>query len=225
MKYFIVSLCCMFLIACSGACGTGRVHNIRNSPNPQFSDIDSGDSAARREATRQLLKYIQDRTVKVERDCSPKEGVILVGVSDPKGAFDGGGSGAILKSHSDRSYIVTAAHVAVLDSEYKKGFDCKIYIQLNKDVGKSADKILAEVLAYNEARDLAVLKIAENLQLSSEVEELPFVGEKVWANDSYTKYTHSIHRVPYQHMFLCSLPPLAVLALNILPYHTKTNHR
>jgi S1-C subfamily serine protease len=68
-----------------------------------------------------------------------------------------------------------------IDDNYKKGFECKIYVTRNKYLGKKDKRVKAEVLAADEHRDIAVLKVAGDFGVSTELELKPFAGEPVWA--------------------------------------------
>src|SRR5690606_18986353 len=118
MKSFLLSLLIILsLVSCTSA-------NRAASTFPQ-----SSESVQNGLLSEQELYYIRARTTQVSIDCSPVIDLTDVfkdtGI-DPERAFDGRGSGAILKSSENLSYIVTANHV--VENKFPEAFDCKVYI-------------------------------------------------------------------------------------------------
>jgi S1-C subfamily serine protease len=163
-----------------------------------------------RDVNRARVAYMAERTVSVRRDCELKEQVTTVTTSrgkiviatidagtpevqvvivgkNPSTMLDGRGTGTIIRSYDDASYISTAEHVIGFDDKAKKigldkVFDCKITIQLDKDSGGTSNKIPTEVIAKDAPMDLAILKVSKDLKVSSELVSDPFVGEVVWSS-------------------------------------------
>lgn len=112
--------------------------------------------------------------------------VVIIG-KNPDRMFDGRGTGTILRSYEDSSYIITAAHVIVLDKDEKKmGLDkvlnCKTVVQLDKDADSQNNRIDAEIVAIDIKGDLAILKVKSNLKYSTDFAQEPFAGEVVWSS-------------------------------------------
>lgn len=125
-----------------------------------------------------------DKKEKVEVDKIQE--VIIIGPS-PNRMFDGRGTGTILRSYEDSSYIITAAHVVVLDKDEKKmGLDkvlnCKTIVQLDKDADSQNNRMEAEIVAIDVKGDLAILKVKSNLKYSTDFAQEPFAGEVVWSS-------------------------------------------
>jgi S1-C subfamily serine protease len=179
MKKALVLLA-LTLVSCN--CGGASVTSTEHVKGP---DRPPGLSLNRREMGFELLSYIKDRTVHVTKDCGPKEGVtvVLVGTKvNPQTFLDGRGTGVILKSGIGGSYIATAYHVVTTDKQYKAAFSCKFHIALSGALDK---KITAVIVAHDEKRDLAILKVLPNLGLSTFVEYdsrfgVDTVGETVY---------------------------------------------
>jgi len=141
---------------------------------PQYKDT--------REQNRDHSKFITARTVDVRFACDPKEGVVLVGIANPKKYGDSRGSASIIRSKSNRSYLFVAAHVVELNSKSAKlGFNCTVYILRDKSIDPTQRRIPASIIAMDSDRDIAVLSVAEDLGVSTDIELRPFIGEKVWA--------------------------------------------
>lgn len=141
-------------------------------------------SASRRERRSQnkaLTNHITSRTVHVSRDCSVKKGYIVLGTDNPNQAMDGRGTGIVVQSGAEKSYIFTAAHVVKADKAYRKGYTCRILVRPSSTAGDVSKNIRAEVLVYDDNRDVAVLVVTKNLGVSTELETEPFPGEDVWA--------------------------------------------
>jgi len=136
----------------------------------------------RRRYNKQLMSHITARTVQVIYDCTPKAGVVVVGTSRPSKYGDGRGTGIIVKSKSNRSYIFTAAHVVQLKykSDYK-GLNCKVSIKRDISIDLTKRAISAAIVAVDRNRDIAVIAVNEDLGVNTDIETTPFPGEDVWA--------------------------------------------
>lgn len=182
MRKLAVVFFSLFFFSVSCNCNSYNSNNLP-ATNPAFVGVPNAALRLNvRKNDRTFMAYITERTVSVSYDCTPKKGVVIVGMNNPKTGFDSRGTGVIASSYTDRSYIFTAAHVVEdIKARYKKGFDCKIYVTLNKHLGDKSKRIEAKVLAENEPRDIAILKISKNLGVFSKLELEPFTGEPVWA--------------------------------------------
>ena len=167
-------------------------------------------SSQSRDVNKARTAYMRDRVVSVRRDCElkeevttvtttkdklviatinsgmPEEKIIIVG-EEPGKILDGRGTGTILRSYGDASYISTAEHVVTLDDDdrdkgFDKIFDCTIYIQLDKDASTSENRMEVEIVAKDKAMDQAILKVGKNLSIDSEFISDPFPGEIVWSS-------------------------------------------
>jgi S1-C subfamily serine protease len=95
---------------------------------------------------------------------------------------DGRGTGIVVRSYKDKSYIFTAAHVITIQPHsHRQWFRCKTTVQKLKDVATNDNAYVARVVAIDEHRDLAVIEVDGDLGLNTEVELNPFTGEDIWA--------------------------------------------
>jgi len=178
MKVFLATLLSLFfLVSCS--CG-GGTQTFVPTITPAVTQDDGSPSA--RELRRQLVAGDIERTVSVSLDCSPVEGVKIYGLrSRPSVAMDGRGTGVIVRSKLNRSYIFTAAHVVLADKAYRDAFTCSIYVNRNENLGNKSTRITAEIFAHDERRDIAVLSVEEDLGIATDLELSPFTGEDAFA--------------------------------------------
>lgn len=185
MRKFLVSLLgLMFLIsACN--CGSSLTTAQAPIPSAQRAELveDGAPRSDRRLRNKHLTEYITARTVSVKYDCSPKPGVVVVGSEvPPDKRHDGRGTGIIVRSYEDKSYIFTAAHVVTIDNEKERDhFTCDVTIQFNKDAHGNENKIKAQVTVKDNHLDLAVLEVDSDLGLDTDLELEPFTGEDIWA--------------------------------------------
>lgn len=180
MKGLLGLILCAFLLGSCTSC------NVSTSSDNTVNDAVQNKSqvhSSGREDQRKLIKYIRERTVQIRTDCTPKEGVVVVGIDYPAAYYgDGRGSGTVVRSTKHGSYIFTVSHVVRMQNlEEEKYFDCKYYVILDKSIDKSGKKIEAEIVVDSVGYDIAVLRIDQDLGLSTEVELNPFTGETVWA--------------------------------------------
>lgn len=183
-KVLVATLMMMFLVtACN--CGSSLTNNSAGQKLGTASGLkDSGmPRKHRRLRNKKLTEYITERTVSIKNDCSPKEGIVIVGSPvSPERRHDGRGTGIIVRSYDDKSYVFTAAHVITIeDADERKHFTCKIYIQRDPDAGGSENKVEATLVVKDDHRDLAVLEVNADLGLNTELEVDPFTGEDIWA--------------------------------------------
>lgn len=160
------------------SCNCGSPALTASVPPPEVRTI---ENVPERDHRRELMEYIVQRTVSVYRDCTPKEGMVFFDVSNPERILDGRGTGVIIRSYGDRSYIFTAAHVVVPESKFRGAFTCEVGINRNENLGNKDTRMKVEIVAFDDDRDLAVLKVAKDLGVNTEIERNPFAGEPVWA--------------------------------------------
>jgi S1-C subfamily serine protease len=145
-------------------------------------NTEDGVLITERQQNKSYVDYIKARTVSVKLDCEPKKGIIFMGDYNPSRAFDSRGTGVILRSYESGSYIVTAAHVVFPGVKYRSGLDCKIYVQEDVHAHSPFFKLESTIISYSEYQDLAILRVNENLMVSSDLVTEPFVGERVWSS-------------------------------------------
>jgi S1-C subfamily serine protease len=176
LKYaaFVMLFFCL-LVSCS--CGS-QPAAVGDASVVPVSVVQAGFT---RKDNKQLMEHISKRTVYVKRDCAPKKGTVVITNSNPYTVFDGGGSGTIIRSKENRSYILTAQHVAVMPRKYQEGFDCKLYVKRSTETYRKGRKIVATLVTSHRGRDIAWLSVDENLDVSTAFELDPFLGEDVWA--------------------------------------------
>ena len=144
----------------------------------EFNPTKSG----KRLRNRQLTKYIADRTVLIQVDCTPKKGVVILGSNKPELHGDGSGTGIIVKSSVDGSFLFTAAHVIEFSKAREAAhFDCIFYVQRVGDVGTKDNRHIAELVVKSTNRDVAVLKVGVDFGVSTAMELDTFTGEDIWA--------------------------------------------
>lgn len=183
MKYAAILISLLFV--CFTSSCASRLPELNSGEKmaakiTKSSEVNRGANN-RRERNKNLMDSLTDSTYHVVRDCTPKKDVVVLGSSNPKISLDGRGTGVVVRSYEDRSYVVTAAHVVDIDKDYEKGYDCEYTVQPTKYVGTKRNIYKATVLVSHAARDLAVLKVGEDLGLDSPIELEPFTGEDIWA--------------------------------------------
>ena len=165
------SLACLailsfLLLGCS--CGA-----LQKSNNDAGADALLPPTATGEPDNRPLMGYIEERTVLVIRDCSPREGVLIVGSDDPDEDFDASGSATIVHSGPEGSFIFTASHVVSIDSTYSRGFSCKISIKQGDDL------TIVSTIAKSDDRDMAMLYTKKNLHLNTAFELNTYTGQQI----------------------------------------------
>ncbi len=178
MKQILVAafLCLSLLVACD--CTTTRFYPASSGDVAEFNPTRSG----KRERNRQLTKYIKDRTVLIQVDCTPKKGVAILGTSKPSLYGDGSGTGIIVRSTDEGSFIFTAAHVIEFAKAREAAhFDCIFYIQRADAAGSKVGRQIASLVVKSKNRDVAVLKVDINYNVSTALELNTFTGEDIWA--------------------------------------------
>ncbi len=140
----------------------------------------------RREDNRRRQKYFADRSVEVLWYCTSK----AVEKSDEdeseksaklKATFKSLGSGTIVRSTKNRSFIFTAAHVVHDPKWFANKNNCFAKIKRDKWTDPHGQEIRTKILAMGRLQDFAVLIVDEDLGVQSELETRPFTGEDVWA--------------------------------------------
>ena len=127
-----------------------------------------------REQEKKFMDYLSERTVSVEFECRSKE--------DPSQTYGGRGTGSIVKSKENISYIYTAAHVVIEEElEADPDLNCQIFVLRDRYLNSKLFRIKAEVFTIDEELDIAVLTVPKNFEVSSEMEYSPFPGETAWA--------------------------------------------
>jgi S1-C subfamily serine protease len=174
MRIFLSTFFAFLFLLVNCDCGGG----VQRAAVPPLQEV---EGMSEREQQRLRVDYMAERTVSVLRDCGPKEDVVIFGIDNPERELDGRGTGVIVNSREKRSYIFTAAHVVVPKKKYKAAFTCKVYVNINENLGKRDTRLKAEVLEYDRERDVAVLAVNKDLGVATEPETDPFVGEAVWA--------------------------------------------
>ena len=177
MKRVIIAILLVLFVGSCSSCVKEPVVDTSAS----VVEIPMSVPPQRREQNRKLIDYFKKRTVLVKRDCTPKDSVVVVGTKYPNLYFDGHGTGIILNSKKDRSFIVTAAHVIYKDDSDIRWFDCEITVQMQDQAGSKNGAMKAEIILRDDKRDIALLKVKSNLLVSSSLEPAPFVGEDVWS--------------------------------------------
>lgn len=186
-------LICLFFISIGCDCaGTVKGSELADDIPLRVNYIQDKD------ARRDYVKYITDRTVSISRDCEPKDPdyVMLAKEDDQRG------SGVILKSLETESYILTAAHLASKSMEDPKDvMTCSLRVAVDKDPQGLVTNhpIEATVVFSDTVRDEAIIKVEVNLKLSTEIDLDPVVGDYVTsagfgvikANSSITKLSIS----------------------------------
>ncbi len=172
----LFALVTLLMVGCT--CSGSTTNTI--VPTTLVPDIEVRAEA--RKHNRQLMTHNTDRTVSVLRDCTVKKDVLVLGTSRPPNkALDGRGTGVVVSSRGEKSYIYTAAHVVEIKKEYEKGYTCKLYVNLDENLGDKKTRMDAKIFVVNSERDLAVLVVVGNLGVSTEMETDPFTGEPIWA--------------------------------------------
>jgi S1-C subfamily serine protease len=174
-----VALCIVSLAACD--CTTTKFYpsGVTNQVSAEFKAEQTQDQ---RSQNQQLMEHIKDRTVLITVDCTPKKGVVILGTANPDKYGDGWGTGIIVRSKENKSYLFTASHVVEFsNSKDAEHFDCDISIQRAEDAGHNRNKIKASIVVKNTVRDIAVLSVDVNLGVNTDLEIDPFTGEDVWA--------------------------------------------
>jgi S1-C subfamily serine protease len=141
------------------------------------------DGSSERVKNKKYSDYVSLRTVEILRDCSPRYNVIFVEKeTDPNTFGDMRGTGVIIRSKDDYSYVATAAHVMEIDDpKLRPKFVCDIFIRYISPESNKKVIIKAEPVAVNSPADLGILKVEGNLNINTDFELNPFVGENVWA--------------------------------------------
>jgi len=132
--------------------------------------------ATSRQSNKQFIQYLSDRSVIIVNICNPKDhGRYLISPKPIKSR----GSGVIVTSKKEGSYIFTAAHV--VDNPNKSGLICTAYVKKNT-ANKNIDEYLerAAVIIFDSNKDAAILKVSSNYGIRSFLELHPFAGENVW---------------------------------------------
>ena len=186
MRKILAPLLGLILLAAACNCGSSFTNSNSSSramsSQAAFKD-DGMPRKHRRLRNKSLTEYITARTVSVRYDCSPKDGVVIVGSGrSAEQRHDGRGTGIIVRSYNDKSYVFTAAHVVSIDdASERKWFTCKTTIQFNKDAHGHENKKAAIILVKDDHRDLAVLEVDGDLGINTKLELDPFTGEDIWA--------------------------------------------
>jgi S1-C subfamily serine protease len=168
------------LTACD--CASTKYYPAGNNQETVSEELRDGPRHGRRNANQRLMSHIKERTVLIMVDCTPKDGVVILGTSNPKNYGDGWGTGIIVRSTKDRSYLFTAAHVVEFnDKKNASHFNCIINIQRAEDAGTENNKMVATLVAKSTGRDVAVLRVPKDLGVNTALEVEPFTGEDVWA--------------------------------------------
>lgn len=183
LKSFLSVIFCFIVLGCAGNTNIpetlNKISNPKNVSYMEGVETETGWTK-RRNKNKALMKHISDRTVLIERDCSPKDDVVIVGTSNPQRRYDSWGSGVIVMSQNYGSIIFTANHVLHIDKNYRNHFQCEITIYKSEMPG-IGDGYKAKVLKHDDAEDLGILYIEEDLGINTGLELDPFTGEDVWA--------------------------------------------
>jgi S1-C subfamily serine protease len=180
MKKFLLVLALSVLSLAACDCTTTKYVSVGNSAATDNSAV--APRQARRHHNQKLMSHITARTVQVNVDCTPKKGIVVVGVKNPKRYGDGSGSAIIVQSREGISYLFTAAHVVEMSRKKEaKHFDCVITVQRSPDVGTKNNKHVATIVAANTNHDVAVLSVATDFGVNTELEMNVFTGEDIWA--------------------------------------------
>lgn len=128
--------------------------------------------------SKSLSDYTQARTVGVYIDCTVKKGAAVVGMSRKKAnkLYDTRGTGIIIRSRSEISYILTAYHV--VKNDWPAALDCVISIK-GPPVGKKAAP--AKILTKNGKKDIAIISVKKNLKVSTNFNTDPYLGMPVYS--------------------------------------------
>ena len=182
MKRWLIILLLAFMSLTACNCGPPRFYPAGNMQLGSSTEVNNELQQSKRSDNQQLMSYIKDRTVLVLVDCTPKKGVVILGVNKPEKVGDGWGTGIIVRSTEGRSYLFTAAHVVEFkDKKNAKHFTCVISIQPADDAGTEDGKIVATIVAKSTSRDVAVLRVPVDLGINTNLEINTFTGEDVWA--------------------------------------------
>lgn len=176
MKMKTLGTCIASVILLISACNCTGISftSVKDTPPVSNSDVS-------REANRQLLSGISARTAHIIHDCEPKEDVIIFGIDNPETARDSWGTGIIVRSYKNKSYIFTAAHVVNLNDSEEEAFKCTIFIKLNKNLNATDNRHVATIVEQSVDRDVAVLAVETNFNINTDLELGTFTGEDVWA--------------------------------------------
>ena len=173
----VLALSVLSLAACD--CTTTK---YVSSTTSTAGELQPTPRQGRRNHNKRLMSHIRHRTVQVNVDCTPKKGVVVVGVKNPKKYGDGSGTAIIMRSAKGKSYLFTAAHVVEMkEKKEAKHFKCVITVQRGADAGTKKNKHVAKVVASNTHHDVAVLSVGVDFGVNTELELNPFTGEDVWA--------------------------------------------
>jgi len=175
----LLTLSIFSLTACD--CTTTRYYPSGDTAVASAGDMRSAPRQGRRNHNKKLMSHIADRTVAIKVDCTPKDGVVVVGANS-KRYGDGSGTGIIVRSEKGKSYLFTAAHVVEMPRKGDgKHFTCVIKIQPASDVGTTKNIHTASIVVSSTNHDVAVLSVDTDLGFNTELELDPFTGEDVWA--------------------------------------------
>lgn len=180
---FILSFLLLFSCSFSVESTTRPVEPLNEDHVEEYVSIEGNledISTSTRQKNKAFSDYVKQRTVLIYHDCSPKKDIKIFTEKDPQKMLDGYGSGSILRSSEGGSYIVTADHVIATEKKYLDAFECSDYIYTRDNLDKKV-KFKAEVIVKSTDRDIAVLKVKEDLKVGSNIELYPFEGEDVWA--------------------------------------------
>jgi len=188
MQKVLVLIIGVVLLAAACNCGSSfsrsaAPESLALETSSRVPEAEVGPRENRRLMNKEFIARLVERTVSIRFDCSPKKGVVVVGSDIPaEKRNDSRGTGVIVRSYNNKSYIFTAAHVVeVDDAAEKKWFTCKIYVQKSADAGSSDNEMIAAVVVEDTHRDIAVLEVKKDLGVNTELETDPFTGEDVWA--------------------------------------------
>jgi S1-C subfamily serine protease len=181
-RWLLALILSAFAIASCDCTPAHKYYPAGNTQPAASEEFRDGPHHGVRSANQRLMSHIKERTVLISVDCTPKEGVVILGTSNPKRYGDGWGTGIIVRSTKDRSYLFTAAHVIEFDdTKNAKHFDCVINIQRAEDAGTDDNKMVATLVAKSTGRDVAVLRVPVDMGINTALEVAPFTGENVWA--------------------------------------------
>lgn len=169
---YTASLLSVLMLACN--CGTTVLQGAKDA---SFPTTTASDGAAN---SRDLMEYITVRTVKIYQDCTVRDDAVIVGMTKKKANrfYDGYGTGVIIRSTKDKSYVVTAYHV--VKNEWPKALACKVYVIPQKSV-HDGDKLPTKLIARSKKKDVAYLSVDKDLGLTTKLETAPYLGMPVYA--------------------------------------------
>lgn len=149
-------------------------------------DVFSLTKNHRRDDNRKRMKYMADRSVEVLWYCAVKPVKKLDKTDKKKTAvvtrLRSRGSGTIVRSTKNRSFIFTAAHVVTEDNKaFKESHNCHASIRRDKLTDSSGKIIKTKILAKVRERDFAVLIVDQDLGVQTALETKPITGEDIWA--------------------------------------------